>query len=472
MRSLFTLQGRQAEEGVVVSAASAPGSVPGAHPHHAPPPSPFHQPRAVWAVAFACVISFMGIGLVDPILPALAGQLNASPSQVELLFTSYLVVTAVAMLATGWVSSRIGSKATLISGLVLIVLFAAAAGFSGSIGGIVGFRAGWGLGNALFIATSLAVIVGSASGGFAGAIVLYESALGIGIAAGPLLGGLLGSLSWRGPFFGVSVLMLIALIATAVLLPTTPRPAHRSSLSEPLRALKHRVLATTSGAGLLYNWGFFTVLGYAPFLMGLSAIKLGLVFCAWGVLVAIFAVWGAPWLRGKVGTPVTLYGSFGFMAVDLLVIGLFPYNRWAVIAAVIIAGIFIGINNTLVTTAVMSTAPVPRPVASATYGFVRFIGGGLAPFVAGKLVEAFNPHIPFLLGALTIAAAAVLLTTVHGALRRADEAEEEGELPSEEELEAVEAVTEAPAQPDDVALAEEAIDAVRRHPDLDRVRSR
>jgi MFS family permease len=55
----------------------------------------------VWAVAFACVISFMGIGLVDPILPALAGKLHASQSQVELLFTSYLVVTAVMMLVTG-----------------------------------------------------------------------------------------------------------------------------------------------------------------------------------------------------------------------------------------------------------------------------------------------------------------------------------------------------------------------------------
>src|SRR3954451_21586781 len=75
--------------------------------------SPFRQPKAVWAVAFACVISFMGIGLVDPILPALSGELHASPTQVELLFTSYLVVTAVAMLVTGWVSSRIGAKHTL-----------------------------------------------------------------------------------------------------------------------------------------------------------------------------------------------------------------------------------------------------------------------------------------------------------------------------------------------------------------------
>ena len=43
----------------------------------------------------------MGIGLVDPILPALASQLDASPSQVELLFTSYFAFTGVSMLVTG-----------------------------------------------------------------------------------------------------------------------------------------------------------------------------------------------------------------------------------------------------------------------------------------------------------------------------------------------------------------------------------
>ncbi len=143
----------------------------------------FRQPKAVWAVAFACVISFMGIGLVDPILPSLSSQLNASPSQVTLLFTSYLVVRRRhARHGLGLEPHR--RQAHPHAGLVLIVAFAALAGFSGSIAEIVGFRAGWGLGNALFIATSLAVIVGSASGGFGGAIILYEAALGVGIASG------------------------------------------------------------------------------------------------------------------------------------------------------------------------------------------------------------------------------------------------------------------------------------------------
>lgn len=38
----------------------------------------FSQPRSVWAVSFAAVDSFMGLGLVDPILPAIAHSLRAS----------------------------------------------------------------------------------------------------------------------------------------------------------------------------------------------------------------------------------------------------------------------------------------------------------------------------------------------------------------------------------------------------------
>jgi predicted MFS family arabinose efflux permease len=215
--------------------------------------------------------------------------------------------------------------------------------------------------------------------------------------------------------------MFIALVATIVLLPASPKPAKKERLREPLVALRHRSLATTSIVGLLYNWGFFTLLGYSPFLMGIkSPVKLGLVFCAWGLLVAAFAVWGAPWLKGRLGTARTLYGNFVLMGIDLAVIGVWSDRPTVVIAAVIVAGIFCGVNNTLVTTAVMSIAPVERPVASATYGFVRFIGGGLAPFVAGKLVEHYNAHVPFLLGAGTLIVAAVVLSTVHRALAAAD----------------------------------------------------
>ncbi|WP_229053659.1 MFS transporter [Aeromicrobium sp. Leaf350] len=379
------------------------------------------QPAAVYAVAFACVVSFMGIGLVDPILPALRDDLEASESQVTLLFTSYLVVTAVAMLVTNAVSSRLGAKRTLVVGLVLIIVFAAAAGSSGSIEGIVAFRAGWGLGNALFIATSLSAIVSSARGGFAGAIILYEAALGLGIAAGPLLGGALGNVSWRGPFYGVAVLMTIALVAIVWRLPDTGRPPERTSITAPLRALRHRGLLTISIAALLYNWGFFTMLGYAPFPMDLGITQLGLVFFCWGLLVAFFSVVGAPWLQDRLGTATTLYLAFTAFAIDLAAMAIWTTHAGIMAGCVIAAGIAIGINNTLTTQAVMSVSPVERPVASAAYGFVRFIGGGLAPFAAGRIVEHSSVHVPFAIAAVVVLLAVGVLATAHRILAEADD---------------------------------------------------
>jgi MFS family permease len=146
------------------------------------------QPRQVWITAFAAVIAFMGIGLVDPILLSIAEGLRATPSQVTLLFSSYLGVQVVAMLVTGACSARFGAKRTVVTGLVLIVIATVACAMANSIGLLIALRGLWGLGNAFFIATALSVIVGAAVGGQQGAILLYEAALGLGLSVGPPLG--------------------------------------------------------------------------------------------------------------------------------------------------------------------------------------------------------------------------------------------------------------------------------------------
>jgi predicted MFS family arabinose efflux permease len=378
----------------------------------------FSQPKAVWAVAFAAVVSFMGLGLVDPILPAIAHDLDASPSQVELLFTSYFAVTGISMLATSAVASRIGAKRTLLAGLALIVVFSALAGASDSIGAIVGLRAGWGLGNALFIATALSVIIGAASGGVAGAVVLYEAALGLGISVGPLLGGELGAISWRGPFFGVAVLMTIGFVAIAVLLERTPKPdaSARNSVLDPLRALRHRASRGSAVTALLYNFGFFTLLAYTPFPLGLGAHALGYVFCGWGVMLAVSSVFVAPRVAGRFGELHALGGALLGTAALLAVMGVLHASQTALVVCVVLAGTVLGIVNTLMTQIVMERAPVARPVASAAYSFVRFTGGAIAPFLAGKLAEHVGVGVPFYVGAATTALAVVALVAYRDVL--------------------------------------------------------
>jgi ACDE family multidrug resistance protein len=361
----------------------------------------------------------MGLGLVDPILPAIATNLHASPSQVELLFTSYFAFTGISMLISSVVASRIGAKRTLLAGLVLIVIFSAAAGASNSVADIVSLRAGWGLGNALFIATALSVIVGSASGGVAGAVVLYEAALGLGISLGPLLGGELGGISWRGPFFGVAVLMTIGFFAILVFLKRTPAPPkdERVSIAEPLRALRHRAMRGSGLTAVFYNFGFFTLLAYTPFPLHLSIHQLGYTFTGWGLLLAIFAVFVAPRVGRRYGDVRGLGGALAAIVAILLLMAVLHGSQTALIVCIIASGAFLGITNTLMTQVVMESAPVPRPIASSAYSFVRFCGGAIAPFVAGKLGEHVSVQAPFYLGAGMTAIGIGVLWMYRDALR-------------------------------------------------------
>ncbi len=385
----------------------------------------WRQPKAVWAVAFASVVAFMGIGLVDPILKPIADNLDATPSQVSLLFTSYMAVMGVAMLITGVVSSRIGPKRTLLVGLVIIIAGAGLAGMSDTVLGIVGWRALWGLGNALFIATALATIVNSARGSVAQAIILYEAALGLGIAVGPLVGGVLGSISWRGPFFGVSVLMAVALVVTAILLPSTPRPERATTLADPFRALRHRGLLGVAVTALLYNFGFFTLLAFTPFPLDMSAHQIGLIFFGWGIALAFTSVVVAPRLQHRFGTVPTLLVNLLAMSATLVVMAVGTDSKAVLATCVVVAGLWIGINNTLITETVMKAAPVERGVASAAYSFMRFGGAAVAPWLAGVLGERINAHVPFWVGAGAVLLGAVVLFATRGHLAGVDAPESE-----------------------------------------------
>ena len=64
--------------------------------------------------------------------------------------------------------------------------------------------------------------------------------------------------------------MLVALAATALVLPSTPPAARPTSLAEPFRALRHRGLLVVALTALLYNFGFFTLLAFTPFPLDLE----------------------------------------------------------------------------------------------------------------------------------------------------------------------------------------------------------
>lgn len=176
----------------------------------------------------------------------------------------------------------------------------------------------------------------------------------------------------------------------------------------------------------LYNFGFFTLLAYAPLVLdhyfGYDAHGLGYIFLGWGVLLAVTSVFMAPVLQRKFGTLKSMYAMLTLFGLVLFAMGVWTTTEWVVVGAIVFAGALLGNNNTLITTAVMNAAPVERPTASAAYSFLRFIGGAIAPYFAGKLAEWYNPHVPFVVGGAFVLAAVVVIMLNQRHLMHVDKA--------------------------------------------------
>jgi predicted MFS family arabinose efflux permease len=232
--------------------------------------------------------------------------------------------------------------------------------------------------------------------------------------------------------------MAIALVATTFFLPPTPATGRRTSLADPFRALKHKALLLLALTAVFYNIAFFTILAAGPFaLPDAGILQIGWIFFGWGLLLAITSVLVAPVLQRWFGTLPSMVGALALFTVDLATMAVFTQHTMVIIVGIILAGAFIGINNTLITEAVMKSAPVERPVASAAYSFVRFIGGAVGPYVALKLGEKVNPHAPFWFGAAGAFVAVVIVALSARRIHRTIHADEVPAAHSEDEAESV-----------------------------------
>ncbi|MEM3799769.1 MAG: MFS transporter [Thermoprotei archaeon] len=393
--------------------------------------APRGVPRPVLATAFATFVAFMGIGVVDPLLPLIGKQMGATPFQVEWLFTSYISVMALTMLVSGFLATRLGSKRTLSLGLGLVVIFATASGLAPNIPVFAVIRGGWGLGNALFTSTALSIIVGVSSGGVVRAITLYEAALGLGIASGPLLGGALGAYSWRYPFFATATLMALGLITTVLSVQEPPNKETRRTLKQVVGALRNNRVATNALVALTYSYAFFTVLAYSPLtLKGLTTIQLGFTYFLWGVLVAVSSVFFAPRVAQRL-TPVSTLRA-ALITLILIFLGLSATGGETLLALVVLTGFPCGVANALFTTLAIRVSPYTRSISSASYNLLRWSGAAIAPILSGLIGQTYGYNKPFIVAA-GILVFGVIYISIRAKLLLTALSEKNGEGESEHE---------------------------------------
>src|SRR3954452_8126531 len=147
----------------------------------------------------------------------------------------------------------------------------------------------------------------------------------------------------------------------------------------------------------------------------MTAIQLGLIYFGWGLLVALTSVFGAQRLERRYGLVAVLGVALAGVAADLLAGGILHSSKAGLIVVVVVSGGLLGIVNTVLTEAVMAAAVVERPIASAAYSFVRFTGGAIAPYLAGKLAEHVSAGAPMYVGAgmVTLSVVALALARRH-----------------------------------------------------------
>lgn len=166
----------------------------------------------------------------------------------------------------------------------------------------------------------------------------------------------------------------------------------------------------------------------------MDAHGIGLIFFGWGLALAFTSVVVAPRLQRQFGTVPTLVVNLLLMTATLAVMAVFTDSKAVLAVCVIIAGLWIGVNNTLITETVMKAAPVERGVASAAYSFVRFAGAALAPWLAGALGEQVSAHLPYWVGAGAVLIGAAVLFVTRRWLTGIDEPETEVEFAEDETL--------------------------------------
>ncbi|WP_371018150.1 MFS transporter [Pseudalkalibacillus sp. JSM 102089] len=356
--------------------------------------------KARWITIAATFLAFMGIGIVDPILPTIAEQIGANHWQVEMLFTAYILTMAIMMIPAGIFASRFGDKRMMVFGLFIVTVFALLCALSNGIASLSIFRAGWGFGNSMFFATAMTLLI-ALSKDPQKAVGYYEAAIGFGMAGGPLVGGVLGGYSWRFPFFATSILILAAfcLVLFFVFEPNGKQKRKPVGMSELKGLFSYKPFLTSALAAMLYYYGFFVVLAYTPLIIGLNAIQIGFVFFGWGLMLAYGSAILSHQLEKKFLPKKILPYSLLIFATLLALLFVVPSTP-LLITVVIVSGLASGLNNALFTSYVMEVSPYERSITSGGYNFLRWLGAAIAPVLSGLIGQGVSAHAPFLVAAV------------------------------------------------------------------------
>ncbi|MFE3147182.1 MFS transporter [Streptomyces sp. NPDC059218] len=191
--------------------------------------SPSHPQR--WLILGVICLAQLTVLLDNTVLnvaiPSLTRELDASTADVQWMINAYSLVQSGLLLTAGSSADRYGRKKMLIAGLALFGIGSLVAGLAQTSVQLIAARAGMGIGGALLMTTTLAVVVQIFDETErVKAIGIWSTVSSLGFAVGPLIGGVMLDHFWWGAIFLINIpVAVIGLIAVARLVPESKNPS-------------------------------------------------------------------------------------------------------------------------------------------------------------------------------------------------------------------------------------------------------
>jgi MFS family permease len=329
-----------------------------------------------WAVLIVVSLGFLmtllDLTIVNIAIPDLITQLHASLDDALWVINAYALVLSVLLITSGRLGDLFGQRRLFNIGIVIFTAASAACGLAPSPGWLIAFRAVQGLGAAVLMPQTLAILTmvfpaerrGAAFG-------VWGAVAGVATIAGPTLGGLLvTAFDWRWIFYVNLPIGVIVLALSAVIVPDL-RTGRKHRLDIPgviLASLALVAICYGLVEGQRYNWG--TISGFLSIPLILAAGRLtdkigGKFILMTGLL--LFAG-GMAWTIGQATTTSQWY--------DFL-------------PALAIAGVGIGcVFAPMTTVAMRDVAPQMAGAASGMLNTVRQVGGVIGTAAIGALLQS------------------------------------------------------------------------------------
>jgi EmrB/QacA subfamily drug resistance transporter len=421
---------------------------------------PTLSPRRRLAVLLTVCLAVFAINLdttiVNVALPNLAQQLHATTRDLQWIVDGYNLAFAALVLTAGSLGDRFGRRPMLLTGLTGFAAASTLGALATGAGALVAARFVMGTFAALIYPTTLSIITNAYPDRTqrAKAIGVWGAVTGLGVAVGPLTGGLLLAHFWWGAVFLALVpVAVVAAVLAAVLVPESSDPAaarldlpglatssaaigllvytiiegpdrgwtspwtiggfaatvllaavfvtvERRTATPMLDVTLFRTPAFSAASGAV-TVAFFALFGfiflitqYFQFIRGYSTISTGVRILPVALTIAAGSIAGAR-LAGRLGTRTLVVTGLALFGTAFAWVAVSPADQpyLQIAAQMVLIGTGIGLTSTPATESILSVLPPAKAgVGSAVNDATREAGGTLGVAVLGSIFTSIYAH--------------------------------------------------------------------------------